>query len=231
MLSEKRQQYLKKWREKNKETIKINAKQYYNDNKKTLQQNNKQRWKLNKESYSLSRKKWGENNKEYISQKNKKWYEKNKDEYNKNRKEKRKINPPIWDTYQYRKEYLKKWQREKRKKDLLYRINSNISRRIRKDLKRFNTTKKESTQNIVKYSMTELKMHIEKQFKPDMNWANMGTVWEIDHSTPVSWATNESDLYNLWDISNLHPMFINENREKQNMFSSNLKTTFSLIGR
>jgi len=223
--------YLKIWRKNNKEKSKQWHANYYEKNKEKLLLKMKKTRLLNKEKYNQTEKIWRKNNKEHIKEKNKTWYQKNKDTYNKKRKENRKNNPKIWETYEHRKEYLKNWQKQKRQKNLLYRLNSNISRRIRKDLTRFNTIKKESTQTLLPYTMQQLKEYIEKQFTLEMNWNNMGVIWEIDHSTPVSYAQNEKELIDLWALENLHPMLKQENREKQDSFSSNVKNTLSNIGR
>jgi len=224
-----RKEYLKKWRLDHKKNISIFNKSYYKVNKEKMNNRMKELRKTNKEKYKTIEKNWREKNKEQIKINNKDWYSKNKVEYNKNRKL---INKGVyWQTYEHRKEYLKKWQKQKRQKDLLYRLNSNISRRIRKDLKRFNLTKKESTQNMLPYSMQELKEHIEKQFTSEMNWDNMGIVWEIDHSSPLSWAQNEKDILSLWALTNLRPLLKKENREKQDLFSGDINNTLSSIGR
>ena len=223
--------YNKKYRDANKNKLSAMHKQYYKINKDKMLLSMKEHRENKKNIYAITRKKWGENNKEYVSRKNKEWYEKHKNEYNKKRREQYQKNPPIWSTYQYRKDYLKKWQRNKRKKDLLYKINSNISRRLRKDLKRFNITKKESTQTMVQYSMADLKTHIEKQFNKYLFQTLFQCNWEIENSTPLSWATSENDIYNLWDLKNLVPLFKSDNRTKSDSYSGNLKNTFSLIGR
>jgi hypothetical protein len=224
-----RKEYLKKWRLNNKKNISIFNQSYYKTNKEKMNNKMKELRKINKEKYKIIEKEWRNKNKEKIKIDHKEWYNKNKVEYNKNR---RLTNKGVyWNTYEHRKEYLKKWQTQKRQKDLLYRLNSNISRRIRKDLKRFNLTKKESTQKILPYSMQELKEHIEKQFTSEMNWNNMGEFWEIDHSTPIAWCQNEKDMLNLWALSNLRPLLKQENREKQDLFSGDISNTLSSIGR
>jgi len=222
---EYQQKYQKQWKEKH-----INySKEYYKKNKEKLNTQMKELRKNNNEKYDQTEKAWRDKNKEKIKQTNKEYYLKNKDNINKNRKIKNK--GVYWQTYEHRKEYLKKWQTQKRQKDLLYRLNSNISRRIRKDLKRFNLTKKESTQKMLPYSMQELKEHIEKQFTSEMNWNNMGEFWEIDHSTPIAWCQNEKDMLNLWALSNLRPLLKQENREKQDLFSGDINNTLSSVGR
>ena len=211
-----------------------NAKQIYNKkyyvvNKEILQKKNRKRWNDNKLKYQITAKKWREKNIENCRKKQMEWYLKNKEEYNKKRNARAKL--LRLNSYNKRKEYFQTYQKNKRKTDILYRLNSNISRRIRKDLKRFNLTKKESTQTFLSYTMKELQNHLEKQFQKGMTWTNMGIIWEIDHSTPLDWASVENDIYKLWDLQNLVPLFRSDNRKKSNSYSGNLKTTFSILSR
>jgi len=207
----------------------IYNKKYYMIHKEILQKKNRERWNDNKVEYQIAAKKWRAENIEGCRKKQMEWYLKNKEEYNKRRNVRAKL--LRLNTYEKRKEYFQAYQKNKRKTDILYRLNSNISRKIRKDLKRFNLTKKESTQTILSYTMKELQTHLEIQFQKGMTWDNMGTVWEIDHSTPLSWASSEDDIYKLWELQNLVPLFKSDNRKKQNFYSGNLKTTLGIIGR
>jgi len=203
---------------------------YYLFNKKILLEKNKIRWNKNKAKYKISSKKWKDKNKDYLSVKHKEWYLKNKTEFNKKRRLQNK--GIYWNKYSYRKEYLKQYQRNKRRTDLLFRLNSNISRQLRKNLVRLNLTKKDSTKNILPYSMAQLKEHLEKQFDKTMTWENFGFTWNIDHKTPITWYHTEKDLIKYgWALENLAPLDATKNKEKQNDFCSDVMLALSLIGR
>ena len=107
-------------------------------------------------------------------------------------------------------------QKRKREK---YRISQNISSYIRQSL----NGKKDNKhwENLVGYTLQELKYHIEKQFKLGMNWNNYGLYgWHIDHIKPVSLFNitnyNCNDFKKCWSLSNLQPLWAEENWKKGN---------------
>ena len=103
---------------------------------------------------------------------------------------------------------------------------------MRKNLVRLNLTKKDSTKNILPYSMAQLKEHLEKQFDKTMTWENFGFTWNIDHKTPITWYHTEKDLIKYgWALENLAPLDATKNKEKQNDFCSDVMLALSLIGR
>ncbi len=64
------------------------------------------------------------------------------------------------------------------------------------------------------YSIDDLRLHIEKQFKPGMCWDNIGK-WHIDHIVPVSSFSFESmddpEFKACWALSNLRPLWKRDN--------------------
>lgn len=70
------------------------------------------------------------------------------------------------------------------------------------------------------YTWVDLFVHIEKQFSPEMTWENWGSVWEMDHITPISafrYQSLEDPLFReCWALSNLRPLPRLENRSKHN---------------
>lgn len=72
------------------------------------------------------------------------------------------------------------------------------------------------TQDILGCTFQEARMHIEKQFKPGMTWANHGIEWEIDHIMPLSaFDLSRSDHVRMAGrYTNLRPLWKTENRIK-----------------
>lgn len=74
-----------------------------------------------------------------------------------------------------------------------------------------------SWERLVGYSITELMAHLEKKFKPGMNWSNQGK-WHIDHIIPVSafnfTKSEDMDFKRCWALSNLQPLWAIENIKK-----------------
>jgi len=68
-------------------------------------------------------------------------------------------------------------------------------------------------------SISELKTHLESQFKPGMSWDNYGYYgWHIDHIKPISSfnLTIETELAQACHYTNLQPLWAKENFSKGN---------------
>ena len=76
--------------------------------------------------------------------------------------------------------------------------------------------------NFVDYTIEELMNHLESKFKQGMNWQNHGSVWHIDHIKPISLfkfsSPEDPDFKECWSLSNLQPLFKEENLSKGNRF-------------
>jgi hypothetical protein len=105
-----------------------------------------------------------------------------------------------------------------RAKNLNYRLRDNIQTLLRYHIKN-------KTQRVIKYigcTLQEYNDHISAQFKPEMNWDNYGTYWEIDHIMPIS-SFNLSipeEANKAFHFSNTQPLTIPENRKKSNKVPS-----------
>ena len=99
------------------------------------------------------------------------------------------------------------------------RIAKNLRGRLNKILNVQKNTKKDKTLNLVGCSATDLKIHLEKNFKNGMNWSNYGVHgWHIDHIYPCS----KFDLSKLeeqkkcFHFTNLKPEWAIDNIKKSN---------------
>jgi len=79
--------------------------------------------------------------------------------------------------------------------------------------------KKLKTEKIIGCNFGYLLIHIEKQFKPWMNWSNYGKYngnyefgWDIDHIVELQTAKSEKELLKLNHYSNLRPLDSKINR-------------------
>lgn len=79
-------------------------------------------------------------------------------------------------------------------------------------------------ESLVGYSVHELKSHLEKMFSVGMDWSNYGVIWEIDHKIPKSvfnyQKAEDLDFKLAWDLKNLRPLYVSENRRKYNKIES-----------
>ena len=106
-------------------------------------------------------------------------------------------------------------------------LRNRLSRRLRHALNNRGLSKaNEHVFNLVGYTVSDLKLHLESQFKPGMNWDNMGD-WHIDHVTPDSWfsysSTGDKAFKQSWSLQNLQPMWRLENISKNNRYAGDFK--------
>lgn len=104
-------------------------------------------------------------------------------------------------------------QRRDQRIDL--RIRSRISSQIRYCL---GTGKGgNATEQLLGYSIIELRKHLEKQFLPGMDWKNIGE-WHIDHIIPLSsfiiTGASDPELRRAWSLTNLRPLWAKDNIRK-----------------
>jgi len=119
-----------------------------------------------------------------------------------------------------RNQYIK----NKYKTDINFRLKSNISKLLNKYLKR-NCKKKagNTCQNLLGYSIAQLKNHLENLFESWMNWSNWGKynakiwddndpstwTWQIDHIVPQSdlpsLIIGDDNFKKCWALENLRP--------------------------
>lgn len=96
------------------------------------------------------------------------------------------------------------------------KLNHNISRRMNDSLR--GAKDNQHWEDLVGYTIDQLKRHLEKQFRPGMTWDNYGSFWAIDHKTPIAVFNfeNPSDIdFGLcWSLKNLQPLERRENSRK-----------------
>jgi len=108
-------------------------------------------------------------------------------------------------------EHKRKYQNQKRKDDIQYRLSGNLRSRLYMAIK--NGQKAGSAIDDLGCSIEYLKKHLEKQFQPGMTWDNYGE-WHIDHIRPLCSfdltdryyfieAVHWTNLQPLWAIDNL----------------------------
>jgi len=84
---------------------------------------------------------------------------------------------------------------------------------LRRTLNQFSKAKEGRTVEILGYSALDLKSHLEVYFQPGMNWGNYGK-WHIDHTFPVKMFPQNTPLSVVNALSNLRPMWGDENLRK-----------------
>lgn len=227
---DKIQKYKKKYQIKNAEFLAEKRRIYYQKNKDKINEknilykkNNKNKILIYKEFYKNKRaiinKKYEINNKEYRRKYKHQYYIKNKEvlllkakTYKTNNKEKIKI-------------YKNNYEKIKRKNSLLVKLRSRVSSSISQMLKSQGSSKfGDSCLKYLKYSIEELKFHLENQFENWMSWENYGLyirtnwndndpktwTWQIDHIVPQAILPYNSmediNFHKCWSLENLRPL-------------------------
>jgi len=105
----------------------------------------------------------------------------------------------------------------KRLEDPFHRLNENISSGIRHSL-RMGSKGGRHWEKLVDYTANDLREHLEKQFTEGMSWSNYGA-WEVDHVLPKSifnfTKPEHLDFKRCWALSNLQPLWKEENNFKR----------------
>jgi len=122
-----------------------------------------------------------------------------------------------------RKEYCKKWMREKKHTlPIEGRIMRALRDRVRRRLKKLLLSRKHIT-TIRAAEAARVKAHIERQFARGMSWKNWGhkadgrgRVWHIDHIIPICKfdITKPQEIARANHWSNLRPMWSEDNLRK-----------------
>lgn len=141
---------------------------------------------------------WKDRNKKYRNEYSKLWRSKNPD-YQKQ-----------W--YENNKNLYKIYRDTYRKKN---KLSHNIARVIHHSLKRNKNGL--HWEILVDYTLLELKLHLENQFKDDMSWDNYGK-WHIDHIRPIVSFNiigyDCDDFKECWSLKNLQPLWASDNISK-----------------
>jgi len=186
----------KEWCAKNKEKVTATQEKCRkNQTKKTRPMTVREWQEANIGRVKATQKKWKLNNLEKIRETNKKWREAN---IEKVREHGRISNV-------------------KRRAIPKGRINNNISTQIRTSLKK-GAKANRHWEELVDFTVDQLKKHLEKRFAPEMTWDNYGSYWHIDHKIPVAVLNfdrpEDIDFRLCWSLKNLQPLEAKENIRK-----------------
>jgi hypothetical protein len=141
---------------------------------------------------------------------NKKWRRKNQEKVKKNREQYNKSN---------RSKINSNWNRmyaKRYRNDANFKIAKNLRNRIHKVFKGINKSSNSLKLLGVK-SVSEIKNHIELQFKPGMTWKNYNfNTWHIDHIIPLFSfdLVKEEEQKAAFHYTNLQPLWAKENLKK-----------------
>ena len=216
---ERKKEYNKIYRKNNKDKNKKTQKIYANEHKEELKNRSRAYKQSNKEKIKTQTKTYKEQHKEELKLWAEKYAKENKEKIKEREKAYRKTNREK--TRIRMREYLKKYVKERIAKDPQFKIRMRISYQMYACLKHRGLTKAGGRwQDLVGYTVQELKEHLEKRFKPEMSWENYGSYWHIDHIRPQSWFHYEDmedpEFKKCWALENLQPLEAIKNMSKGN---------------
>lgn len=170
--------------------------------------------------------KWYQNNKELTKERAKQWKKNNPDKNRKRRLMLYQINKER-ERYKNKKWMMNHPERAKeiyKRRNSIYRgtlkghLTSRLSCAVRNSLHNGNKNKRH-WEDLVGYTLEQLRKHLERQFQEGMTWGNYGA-WHIDHKIPVSAfnfnSPEDIDFTKCWSLKNLRPMWAQENIIKSN---------------
>lgn len=110
-----------------------------------------------------------------------------------------------------------KYENDRLKRDPIYKLTSNIRKRINQSFRNLNAKKYNKTTNILGCTFDEFRIYIESKFIDGMSLENYGE-WHLDHIIPISYANSEDDVYRLNHYLNFQPLWASTNLSKGNRF-------------
>ncbi len=171
-------------------------------------------YQKNKKRVLEQSKQYKKDNKEIVKERNKLWYIKNSQIISKQKKEYYLNNKPKI------MERTLKYEKNRYKTDPIYRLNRCASSSLSRCLKYHNLSKNNNHwENLVGYTVKDLKEHLEGLFLAGMTWNNYGE-WHIDHVIPQTFfaytSTNDVEFKYCWSLDNLQPLWAKDNLSKSN---------------
>jgi len=155
-------------------------------------------------------------NKEKMKKYGREYLEKNKDKI-KNREIEYRKRPEV----KKRKKINNREYQRKINKNPIIKMKNSITGGIGRSLKSQNLSKNgRHWEDLVGYTIQELKGHLESLFTDGMNWDNYGkNGWVMDHIIPQSFfeynSTDDVEFKYCWSLNNLQPLWEKDNFEKR----------------
>lgn len=117
--------------------------------------------------------------------------------------------------YQRHKQEIHEAARQRKKRDLNFRLKCNLSGRIRTALRASKTSKSSATQSLIGCTVEFLRAHLESRFRKGMSWENYGE-WHVDHKVPCAAfnLTDPEEQKRCFHFTNLQPLWAEENYRK-----------------
>lgn len=183
---------------------------YYQKNREKCLEKVRSYYKKNKESRCAYTREYYKNNKQQAINATKKWRARNKE-----------------GVRIYARKYTETHHKEaaayvknKKEVDVNFKLSVTLRNRIYTALKE--GARAGSAVSDLGCTIPELKLHLEKQFKPGMTWDNWGRKgWHIDHKKPLDSfdLSDRNQLLQACHYTNLQPLWAHDNFVKSNKYN------------
>ncbi len=219
--------YKKQYRAANIEKLKAINKKYRIENRDKIREKQRQWEKKNPDKVAASGRRFRLSHPEYEKERHHKYASEHPEQRRANARKRYKIDPAPkiasmlkWrenNPEKYREAYLK--TQRKNRITPQGKLNNMMGRSIWTAIK--GNKRGMKWEDLVGYTVDQLKKHIEKQFLPGMTWKNYShKTWHIDHIIPkcvFNYQNPEDiDFKRCWALKNLRPMWASENMKKGN---------------
>ncbi|MBR6033797.1 MAG: hypothetical protein IKP28_03550 [Clostridia bacterium] len=201
--------YVKNYREENKDVIQEKAKKYYSKNSERLKKYSKEFREQNKDYYSNYNKEYKASHKEEIKEYNKQYLAQNHEQILNYKKTYHNNNRDI------ERVYRRKRRRERIKTDPMFKLKVQVRHLIYHSFERKGYSKKSRTHEILGCDYETFIKHLLDTYK-----LNYGIDWDgkedvhIDHIIPLATANSEEEILKLCNYTNLQLLKAKDNIEK-----------------
>ena len=200
----------------------------------------------NKDKIKLKEKIYREKNKQKLFLRSKKYRDNNVEKLKSRRQETKEQRKILWKNWseknkEYRKEYKatrrdisNKQEQDRRQVDINFNLKQLLRGRLYKAVKAQNTNKSNSVISLVGCSIEDLKKHIEKQFTVGMSWENYGVKgWHMDHIIPCSYfdLSDPEQQKQCFHYANIQPLWASDNLKKSNKLDYVPKNTIATLNK
>lgn len=123
--------------------------------------------------------------------------------------------------YQRSKQEIYKKMKERRDSCPKYKCALAVRRHLDRVLRMTKQKKTNGSERMIGYSSEDFRLHMERNFLPDMTWGNHGTLWHIGHIIPVAEMVEAGikDPKKINALKNLIPEYAEENLSKGREFA------------
>jgi len=204
-------------REEKPDAVREASARYLANNKDLVRAQEKKRRAENREALLQRARELYAENRDHVLARKAEWRKENAEQARRAQNTLRRGNPKYME--------LNRKQCKKRRSTSKGKLENAVRSRIYKEIV-VGSKKGWKTFDLLGYDALDLRNHIEKQFQPGMSWENYGySGWHVDHIIPLAsfkYTTPDCQDFKIaWGLSNLQPLWANDNFAKGSKMPAN----------